>query len=201
MKKRDILMYIANNNGTITSKQAREENISLRTLQRLEKEGSLERLTQGLYLHKDFFPDPFYLAQYRSSKAIFSHQTALYLHSLSDENPHILTMTVPSGWNSNMLEEKGLYKFYYNKKDLWKLGQIEVKSPYGHIIRTYDKERTLCDCISKIDEVGRNLVIKAVTSYMEDKNKVDINKLYEYAKVLRVKDVVRTYLEIIMEYI
>ena len=79
----------------MNTEEAKKLNISLRNLQRLEEEGELERVAQGLYLHKDFLVDPFYLVQYRSSKAIFSHTKALYLHKLSNENPRILTITVP----------------------------------------------------------------------------------------------------------
>lgn len=70
MKREDILSYIFNNNGMINTEEAKELHINLRKLQRLEGEGELERVAQGLYLHKDFLVDPFYLAQYRSSKAI-----------------------------------------------------------------------------------------------------------------------------------
>ncbi len=55
MEREDIILYIANNNGMINTEEAKKLNISLRNLQRLEEEGELERITQGLYLHKDFF--------------------------------------------------------------------------------------------------------------------------------------------------
>lgn len=199
MEREDIILYIANNNGMINTEEAKKLNISLRNLQRLEEEGELERVAQGLYLHKDFLVDPFYLVQYRSSKAIFSHTTALYLHKLSDENFKILTMTVPSGWNSPLIKQDNLYKFYYYKEDIWKIGQEKVESPYGHMIKIYNKERTLCDCIIDRDEVGRDIVIKAIKEYMANKESRDINKLYKYAEIFNIKEKVRTYVEVLHE--
>ncbi len=199
MEREDIILYIANNNGMINTDEAKKLNISLRNLQRLEKEGELERVAQGLYLHKDFLVDPFYLVQYRSSKAIFSHTTSLYLHKLSDENPRILTMTVPSGWNSSLIKQEDLYKFYYYKEEVWKIGQEKVESPYGHMINIYNKERTLCDCIVDIDEIGRDIVIKAIKEYMANKKSRDINKLYKYAEIFNIKEKVRTYVEVLHE--
>lgn len=199
MEREDIILYIANNNGMINTEEAKKLNISLRNLQRLEEEGELERVAQGLYLHKDFSVDSFYLAQYRSPKAIFSHTTALYLHKLSDENPRILTMTVPSGWNSPLIKQEDLYKFYYYKEETWKIGQEEVESPYGHIIRTYNTERTLCDCIVDIGEIGRDIVIKAIKEYMDNKESRDINKLYKYAEIFNIEEKVRTYVEVFHE--
>ncbi len=150
-------------------------------------------------MHKDFIVDPFYLAQYRSYKSIFSHSTALYLHKLSDENPSIITMSVPSDWNTQLLKEKDLYKFYYYKEELWKLGQEEIESPFGHQIKVYNKERAICDSIISIDKIGRDVVLKAVKEYMDNIKERNINKLYEYAKKFNIKDKLRIYMEAFYE--
>ena len=191
----EIMAFIAANNGMLSTVEAKQNNISLKRLQRLEKDGELERVAHGLYLHKDFLLDPFYLVQYRSSKSVFSHSTALYLHGLVDENPSIITMTVPSDWNTRLIKDKNLYKFYYYKEELWQIGQEETKSPFGHLITTYDKERTICDCIISIDEIGRDIVIKAIKKYTDNIVERDIYKLYGYAEKLKIKEKVRVYVE------
>ena len=196
---REIMEFIADNNGMINTKEAKQNNISLKRLQRLEANGELERVAQGLYLHKDFIADPYYLIQYRSSKLVFSHSTALYLHRLSDENPSIITLTVPSNWNTPLLKEKELYKFYYYKEEIWQIGQEDIESPYGHTIRIYDKERTLCDCIIRMDEIGRDVVINAIKEYIENVELRDIGKLYRYAEVFNIKEKVRTYVEVLYD--
>jgi predicted transcriptional regulator of viral defense system len=193
---KEIMKFIASNNGMISAEEAKQNSIDLKRLQRLEMDGELERVALGLYLHKDYIVDPFYLAQYRSSKSVFSHATALYLHRLSDENPSIITMTVPSDWNTQLLKEKDLYKFYYYKEEIWKLGQEEIESPYGHMIMVYDKERTLCDCIVNIDEIGRDIVIKGIKEYMGNKEYRD---LYKYAEIFNIKEKVETYVEVLHE--
>lgn len=194
-----VMKFIAHNNGMINTEEAKQNNISLKSLQRLEIDRQLERVAQGLYLHKDFIVDPFYLAQYRSSKSIFSHATALYLHRLSDENPITITMTVPSGWNTQLLKEKDLYKFYYYKEELWEMGQEDIESPFGHLIKVYDKERTICDCIISIDEIGRDIVLKAIKEYMDNIEIRDIDKLYRYAERLKIKEKARIYVEVFYE--
>lgn len=193
------MKFIASNNGMINTEEAKQNNISLKRLERLESDGELERIAQGLYLHKDFIVDPFYLAQYRSSKSIFSHSTALYLHKLSDENPNIITMTVPSDWNTQLLKEKDLYKFYYYKEELWKLGQEEIESPFGHQIKVYNKERTICDSVISIDEIGRDVVLKAIKEYMDNIEERNIDKLYKYAGKFNIKEKLRIYVEAFYE--
>lgn len=196
---KQIMDIIALNNGMINANEAKNKNISLKRLQRLEQDGELERVARGLYLHKDFFMDPFYLAQYRSSKSIFSNGTALYLHKLSDENPNILTMTVPSNWNTTLIEQKELYKFYFYKEEIWAIGQQEIKSPFGNLIKVYDRERTICDCVMNMDQIGRDIVLTSIKAYMEDVENRDINKLYEYAEVLNIKEKIRIYVEVFYE--
>ena len=195
----EIMKFIASNKGMINTEEAKQNNISLKRLERLEADGKLERIAQGLYLHKDFIVDPFYLAQYRSSKSIFSHSTALYLHKLSDENPNIITMTVPSDWNTQLLKEKDLYKFYYYKEELWKLGQEEIESPFGHQIKVYNKERTICDIMISIDKIGRDLVLKAIKEYMDNIEERNIDKLYKYAEKFNIKEKLRIYVEAFYE--
>ena len=193
------MRFIADNNGMINTEEAKKNNISLKRLERLEKDRELERVARGLYLHKDFILDPYYLVQYRSSKSVFSHDTALYLHNLSDENSSIITMTIPTDWNTQLLREKELYKFYYYKQELWELGQEDIESPYGHKLKIYNKERTLCDCIINIDEIGRDVVVNAIKEYMINIKSRDINKLYQYAEIFNIKEKARTYVEVLYD--
>lgn len=82
-----IMEIIAFNNGMMTD-EAKQKNNSLKIL---EKIWEIERVVQGLYLHKDYIVDSFYLGQYRSPKSIFSHSTESYHHRLSDEYPRYVS--------------------------------------------------------------------------------------------------------------
>ncbi len=193
------MKFIINNNGIINTKEARGNNIPLKNLQRLAADGQLERIARGLYMHNDYILDPFYLVQYRAPKAIFSHNTALYLHRLSDENPSILTMTVPSGWNSSLIKEVNKYKFYYYKEDIWEIGQEKSESPLGNQIKLYNKERTICDCIQYIDAIGRDIVVKAIKEYVLDLEARNVEKLFRYSEIFNIRDQVRNYVEAFYE--
>ncbi|MDO5737819.1 MAG: hypothetical protein Q4P65_01020 [Eubacteriales bacterium] len=89
------------------------------------------------------------LKPYRLPRGVYSHESALFLHGLSDENPAKLVLTIPSGWNSSLLKEHDLYTFYYLKDELWKLGQVKVETPYGNIVTAYCKERTIAEMLAK----------------------------------------------------
>lgn len=190
--REDIKRYLIENNGIISTKEARNLNINTKNLERMEKKGDLKRLAHGLYLYKNFEEDLLYLTQYRSSKAIYSYDTALYLHGLIDKLPEVIIMTIPSGWSTNLLKEKEKYKFFYQKKELWELGQVNLYSPQGNIIKVYDLEKTICDYLVRIEKTKDTKGI--LLNYCKDKN-IDLNKLLHYANIFNVTEKVNEYIK------
>ena len=192
-----ILETIKSNGGTITIKEAEEKNISPKKLQRMVKQGSLERVTRGLYLHPEFLEDSYYIFQHRAPKAIFSHETALYLHKLSDENPHKIIATIPSGYNTSMIKERDKYLFYYLKKDLWEKGQEKIKSPFGNLVYVYTKEITLVQMISKLNGLDKDLVLTALKRGLKNAE-LDKLELLRYSKYFKCEEQMRNYLEVLI---
>lgn len=167
--------------------------IANKHLQRMHEDNLIERIAPGLYLHPNMMADEYYIAQYRCRKGVFSHETALYFHELSDRTPLRLIMTVPSGYNSRILQDNK-YQFFYCKKSLWDLGIIKMKSPYGNEIVLYDIERTLCDCYRKKDKLDNDLCLSALKQYMKRSDK-DFAKLLLYAERFGIRELIYQYME------
>ena len=182
--------------GYLTSKTARENGINNIYLQRMEAKGLIDRAAYGLYTSTDIFPDPFLIAQYRCPKGVFSHETALFLHDLSDRDPLRLMITIPTGWNTRMHSDDNMQIFYCSQKRM-EHGVCEVETPSGFKVKAFDAERTLCDCLHAVDKLDRDLVITALKRYVKDKKK-DSAKLLEYATELKIRDMVYRYLEVLV---
>ena len=183
-------------NGYLTTKEARKNGIENKAMQRMAERGLIERAAHGLYVGADIFPDPFFVAQYRCPKGIFSNETALFLHDLSDRDPLRLMMTIPSGWNTKMLTDDTVLFFYSSPKKMG-LGVCEIETPLGMTVKVYDAERTLCDCLKNIDKLDRDLVLTALKRYIKGGER-DSAKLLEYATVLKIRDIVYRYLEVLV---
>lgn len=197
MKQKEIVMQLLEEkNGLITSGEAREAGVSYKTIQRLQLSGELEKLEYGLYMDPNQMEDEYFIAQYRCKEGVFSHETALYFHNLSDRTPITMMLTIPSGYNTRLLVEQDKYKFFYIDASLHKLGKIEIESPFGHLIEIYDKERTICDCIKKKDQLDTDMVKEAIKRYMQTPG-VEFAKLIEYAEIFKIKEQVRIYLEVL----
>ena len=182
--------------GYLTMREARENGITNKTMQRMADRGLIERVAYGLYTGVDIFPDPFFVAQYRCPKGVFSNETALFLHDLSDRDPLRLMMTIPSGWNTKLLIEDTVLFFYSSPKKMG-LGVCVIETPSGMKVRAYDAERALCDCLKNIDRLDRDLVLTALKRYIKGKYR-DSAKLLEYANALKIRDIVYRYLEVLV---
>lgn len=185
------------NNGVIKARDAKRSGISNKELQRLTNAGVLERVAFGLYISSDQFPDEYLITQYRCPKGVFSHETALYFHHLSDRTPLKLTLIIPTGYNTKLLKNKDNYQFYYCKKEIHELGVITVKSPFGNDIRIYDKERTICDCLKKKAVLDEDMVLSAVKQYLRETGN-DYAKLLNYAEILKIRGTVKQYMEVLI---
>lgn len=197
LQKELVAELLKNNKGILKSREAKEAGIDYKTLQRMHRAGEIEKLEQGLYMDIDQMKDEYLITQYRCKKGVFSHETALYFHDLTDRTPFLLMLTIPSGYNTRLLQDKDKYKFFYISEKLHAIGSMKMKTPFGHHVNVYDKERTICDCLKMKDQLDIDSVNEAVKRYMKTPG-ADYSKLLKYAEVFNIKDMVRRYMEMLI---
>ena len=73
--------------GIIETKTAAQHGISKAMLYKLCKEDKIQRIVKGQYIFPDDMQDELLSISKRSEHIIFSHETALYLHGISDRTP------------------------------------------------------------------------------------------------------------------
>ncbi len=137
-----------------------------------------------------------YRLQAKNQRIIFSHETALYLHDLSDRDPFRWSVTVPYGYNDSHLRKNGV-KVYKVKKDLYSMGIIEGKTMYGRSIKIYNLERTICDIVRNRNNMDVAILNDAIKRYLNIRDK-NIPLLLRYANELGVQKIMRTYVEILL---
>ncbi len=184
------------NGGIIETKMAAEKGVSKAMLYKMCKEGKIQRIAQGQYILPDDLQDELLSISKRSSQIIFSHETALFLHGISDRTPFEHTITSPSGCIPSAVL-KSECKVYYIKPELFDLGRTEMKTPAGNLVPCYDLERTICDCIRSRNKMGTETFLAALKLYAASPKK-DLNRLISYAKQMRVANVLRQYLEVLL---
>ncbi len=191
-----LLELVSESNGYITSSQVAHAGISRRNLTRAVASGELVQIDRGLYALPSVWEDLYLVAQHRFSRGIFSDDTALYLHGMTDRAPFSITMTFPRAYNAAGAREAGI-TCRTCADDVLELGLCELKTPNGNKVRAYDIERTLCDIVRGQKVIDIQLVTPAMQAYAKRSDR-DPAKLMRYAKKLGVEKKIRTYLEVLL---
>ena len=192
----ELTAIASEHSGIIEAKVAAQHGISKAMLYKLCKEDKIHRIIKGQYILPDDMQDELLAISNRSDRIIFSHETALFLHGISDRTPFEHTVTAPSGCIPSA-SIKAECKVYYIKPELFELGKTVLKTPAGNNVPAYDLERTICDCIRSRNKMGTETFLAALKMYAASPKK-DLNKLSTYAKQMRVANVLRQYLEVLL---
>ena len=192
----ELAAIASEHGGIIESKIAAQHGISKAMLYKLCKEDKIHRIVKGQYILPDDMQDELLSISKRSEKIIFSHETALFLHGISDRTPFEHTITVPSGCIPSVAI-KSECKVYYIKPELFDLGRTMLKTPAGNKVQAYDLERTICDVIRSRNKLATETFLAALKMYAASPKK-NLNKLNTYAKQMRVEKVLRQYLEVLL---
>lgn len=191
-----LLSLLDDNNGVILTEQANRVGISNERLRLLVKAGELEHVTYGVYSLPEELVDIMYIKQLRRPRIIYSHETALYLHDLTDRDPIRYSVTVPSGYNVSRLREDG-FNVFTIKQDAYDLGTIRMKTMFGNEVVVYDLERTICDCLRSRNQMDIAILSDALKRYVRRKDR-NIQKLMRFAETFQVDRLLRKYLEVLL---
>lgn len=129
--------------GLFSAEQAKAAGYSLPLLAYYLKAGKVERASRGIFRLVHFPPgeheDLVALWLWSKQQGIFSHETALSLHNLSDALPSRVHVTLPPSWQNRRLRVPKLLRLHYgnvtaSERD-W-IGAVPVTHP----------ARTINDC-------------------------------------------------------
>ncbi len=183
--------------GLLLTSDLAKFNIARTYLSIMEQNGEIERVSRGAYRSVSaFIEDELFTFQSRYSSTVFSHETALYLYGLTDRTPLIYSISVPSGYHSEFLNNSG-HKIFYVSGDLFDLGITSMNTPHGNQVRTTDLERTICDIVRSRNQIDIQVRNAALKGYVKNKDR-NLDRLHTYAKRFHIQSIIREYLEILL---
>ena len=191
-----IRQILADQHGTLMTSDLARFNIPRTYLSILEQKQEIERVSRGAYRLVDAIEDEFFSFQARYKSSIFSHETALYLHDLTDRTPLAYSVSAPVGYHSISLKESGSKVFYVNRR-LFDLGVIAMPSPHGNIIRATGLERTICDILRSRNQIDIQFINASLKRYVGKKER-NLDLLYTYARHFHIQKIVREYIEVLL---
>lgn len=184
------------NNGYMFTSQVEKAGISRTYLSKFVRENNLEKVAKGIYISQDTWVDELYILQVCNPKIIYSGETALYLQGMIDREYSDICITVPPRFNQTRLRSRGVI-VHQEKPETYQLGIVEIETNYGNVVRTYDKERCICDIIKNRGKIEVQQFQTAMKTFMRDKTK-DMSRLMLYGDRLNIRDEIMKYVEVML---
>ena len=189
------VLELASQRGLLRASHLQELGIARVVLSRLTARGQLERVGRGVYRLPDAQG-----AEYESlatiavkvPQAVFCLLTALQIHELTTQLPRQVWIAMPQGSHVPKMDYPPV-KMVQFSGEAYGPG-IEVVRADQVELRVYGVAKTIADCFKHRNKVGLDVAIEALREAMAA-NKTNANDLWRFAKICRVANVMRPYLE------
>ncbi|HTF96678.1 MAG TPA: type IV toxin-antitoxin system AbiEi family antitoxin domain-containing protein [Cellvibrio sp.] len=191
------VLALARQQAILRPKDLQDANIPRVVLARLAASGELEKVGRGLYCLADApISEHESLAQVaiRVPQAVFCLLTALQIHDLTTQLPRELWIAMPRGSHAPRLDYPPLRMIQFSG-DAYAEG-IEIIQRDQINLRVYCVAKTLVDCFKHRNKIGLDVALEALKE-ARAQNKLIMDELWHHAKIARVTNVMRPYLEAI----
>lgn len=195
-KYQQMEFFLQKNHGYLFTSEVEKASISRTYLARFAKENQLEKVAKGIYISPDTWPDKLYILQICNPRIVYWGETALYLHGLLDREYSDIYVSVPPKYNQTRLREQGVI-VHQEKQEMYELGIVEIETNFGNRVRTYDKERCICDLVKNRKKVEVQHFQTAMKTFMGDRTK-NLSRFLMYGEKLKIRDELMKYVEVML---
>jgi len=165
-------------------------------LTRMAAAGEVERIGRGLYRLPTLGSehDGLIAVATKVPQAVFCLLTALQFHELTTQLPRQIWIAMPRGSHTPRIDYPPI-KMVQFAGDAYSTGIEEVERDRT-TVRVYCVAKTVADCFKHRSKIGLDVALEALKETRK-KGKASADDLWHYAKLCRVANVMRPYLEAI----
>ena len=193
--KMEAALELLREQGTLRPRDLARHDIPPDYLDRLYRSGRVDRVARGLYA----WPDAEVSEHHSLAEAarliprgVVCLLSALRFHGLTTQSPHEVWLTLPS-------------KAWAPKADYPRLRIIRAIGPAltamvqehrveGVAVKVYSPAKTVADCFKHRSKVGLDVALEALRDALRGR-KATMDELWAAARVCRMENVMRPYLE------
>jgi predicted transcriptional regulator of viral defense system len=165
------------------------------TLARYSKAGKLERIERGIYRLPNAQiseNESLIVASLIIPKGVICLLSALRFHDLTTQNPFEVWMAIEPNSHRPKADSISLRLLHFSGESLTE--GIETHRIGGEKIKVYCVAKTIADCFKFRNKIGLDVALEALREAKE-KSLFTSDELWHYAKICRVANVMRPYLE------
>lgn len=181
--------------GTARSRELVAAGIPRSQISRMVAAGQLVRLARGLYALPDYQigeHGALVTVAKRTPGVLFCLLTALRFHELTSQAPFEVWIAIGNKEHPPRLDYPPLRTVRFSEAAL-KAG-VEMHKVDGTRVRVTGVAKTVADCFKFRNKIGLDVALEALREARRTK-KASVDELWQYARLNRVANVVRPYLE------
>ena len=189
------IMHYIREHGMVRPRDIEAIGLPREYLIRLHRQGKLNRSGRGIYT----VPDANVTERHsyaevakRVPEAVICLLSALAFHEITTQSPPSVWIALRKGARKPMLLSPSLRIVRLSGPSLTE--GIENHQVEGVPVRVYSAAKTVADCFKFRKKIGLDVAIEALKDCLRQK-KASINEVYRYAKICRVSNVIRPYME------
>ncbi len=189
------VLELACQRGLLRASHLHELGIARVVLSRLTASGQLERVGRGVYrLPESGGSEHESLATIalKVPQAVFCLLTALQIHELTTQLPRQVWIAMPQGSHAPKMDYPPV-KMVQFSGEAYAAG-VEVVQVDQVALRVYGVAKTVADCFKHRNKIGLDVAIEALKDALAQR-KATADELWRFAKICRVANVMRPYLE------
>jgi predicted transcriptional regulator of viral defense system len=171
---------------------------AFRVLQRWQDEGLIVKVGHGLYqlADDDQQQNPWLAAQHLVPSGVLCLLSALAFHQLGTQSPSAVWMAVASNsWRKQSHYPR--FEWVHMGATSLSIG-IETHVVEGGSLRVFSVAKTIADCFKFRNRIGLDVALEALRDAWAAK-RLDLNELGAVAEVCRVQNVLRPYVEALIQ--
>ena len=193
--KTEKLLDLVRRRQIIRPRDLRTAGIPRNYLSRLVEKGQLRKLERGIYTAAAL-PGSEHISLLEVSrkvpKAVICLFSALRFHEIGTQAPHEVWIAIDVKAWAPRVSSPAVRIVRFSGNAL-RFG-VEEKQISGGAIRVFSPAKTVADCFKFRHKIGMDVALEALREAYRQK-KVSMNELWEAAKVCRVANVMKPYLE------
>ena len=194
-KIRKALNLFKDQGGILRTSEVLSAGIHPRTLYKLRDEGYIIKVDRGVYKLNDHAslsnPDIAIVAA-RVPNAKICLLSALDFHEMTKEIPHKIHIAIARTQRDPKNDYPPVEVYRFTAESLTE--GIEKHEIDGQTIQVYNPAKTIADCFKFRNKIGIEIALEALQRGLEEKN-VEVKEILKYAKICRVKNIMKPYLE------
>lgn len=195
MSRVNKILELAKKKKILQAKDLSEVDIPSVYLTRLVERGELERIGRGLYTLPEYeFDEKQSLLEVQKlvPKGVICLLSALSFHELTTQNPFEIWLAIERNAPIPQIDYPPL-RIFRVSGEAFSAG-VEMHKNEGLELRVYNPAKTVADCFKYRNKIGLDVTIEALRDTWR-KRKATMDELWRFAKICRMSNVMRPYLE------